>query len=274
MLIALSTGSLYTHGLDHVFSLAAETGFQGVEIVVDNRWDSHAPTYLRTLQQRHGIPVVCLHAPFFHVDDWPSDATQSLRRTVALAQDLGARTAVVHLPRRFRMGTFFLPGRKPVSFPIPWRSEGAFARWLQEDLPAFQTGTPVTVAVENLPAKRFLGLSIPVWQLNTWDDLVEFPHLNLDTTHVGTWGQDLLAVYERIKDRVAHVHLSNYDGREHRLPMEGRLPLDELLRRLARDAYTGIVSVEVVPLAFASSDEGDVRRQLREAFEFCQQHLQ
>jgi len=37
MKIAFSTGSLYTCGLDRVFGLARENGFDGVEIMVDLR---------------------------------------------------------------------------------------------------------------------------------------------------------------------------------------------------------------------------------------------
>lgn len=276
MIIALSAGSLHTYGLDRVFGLAVEAGFQGLEIIIDNRWDTHQPAYLRALQRRHGIPVVSLHAPFFHVEGWPSDMIQSLQHTVALAEELGVRTVVVHLPRRFRMGSFFLPHlmSRPARFPVPWRSEGSFARWLKEDLPAFQSSTPVTIAVENLPARRFLDVSIAAWQFNTWDELAQFAYLTLDTTHVGTWGHDLLAVYERIKDRIAHVHLSNYNGQEHRQPTDGHLPLGEFLRRLARDAYAGVVCMETGPKALEAGDETAVRRHLREAFDFCQKNLQ
>jgi len=271
MIIALSTGTLHTCGLDRVFALAAEAGFQGVEVIIDNRWDSRAPTYLRTLQQRHGVPVLSLHAPFFHVNDWPADPIESLQRTVALAEELEARTVVVHLPRRFRLGSLSMPGILPQSylFPIP-RPENAFARWLLHDLPTFQANTPVTITLEYLPRRRFLGLTIPIYQFNTWPELAQFAHLTLDTTHVGTWDDDLLAIYERHKERIAHVHLSNYNGKEHRLPMDGHLPLAEFLGRLARDRYAGIVCVEAGPAAFASDEEDTVRRQLREVFEFCQ----
>lgn len=34
--------------------------------------------------------------------------------------------------------------------------------------------------------------------------------------HIGTWGLDLLGVYERLKGRTVYVHLSDFDGEEHR----------------------------------------------------------
>lgn len=42
-------------------------------------------------------------------------------------------------------------------------------------------------------------------------------YLTLDTTRLGTWDLDPLAIYERLKERVVHVHLSNHNGQEHQL---------------------------------------------------------
>ena len=43
--IALSTGSLYTYGIARVFELAAEAGFDAIEVLADQRWDSRQPDY-------------------------------------------------------------------------------------------------------------------------------------------------------------------------------------------------------------------------------------
>ena len=37
MIIALSAGPLHTYGLDHAFGLAAEAGFQGLEVIIVRR---------------------------------------------------------------------------------------------------------------------------------------------------------------------------------------------------------------------------------------------
>ena len=38
-MIALSTGSLFTYGTARVARLAAAAGFDGLEIMIDDRWD-------------------------------------------------------------------------------------------------------------------------------------------------------------------------------------------------------------------------------------------
>jgi ribosomal protein S18 acetylase RimI-like enzyme len=102
--------------------------------------------------------------------------------------------------------------------------------------------------------------------------MVRFPHVTLDTTHIGTWGWDLLEVYEQLQGRIAHVHLSNYDNREHRPPWEGHLPLDALVHRLARDGYQGALSLESNPEALCAGDALRCRAALECALTFCRRH--
>ena len=85
-MILLSTGSLYNYGLARVFAMAAEAGFDGVEVLVDGRWDSRDPSYLKRLSQEHGLPIAVLHSPFVPgIQGWPAGQLRRLERTVALA---------------------------------------------------------------------------------------------------------------------------------------------------------------------------------------------
>jgi len=245
--------------------------------LVDHRWDSRQPGYLRRLSADYGLPIPVVHSPFVvEVPDWPADQLGRLRRTVVLAQEVGASTVVTHLPFRlyavvghwhaYRPRRFFLP------VPLPRREP--YYHFLRDGLMDLETGTEVTIAVENMPANQFLGLRINGYWFNSPAELERFPHLTLDTTHLGTWGLDPLAVYERLRGRVAHVHLSNYDGREHRLPPDGHLPLAGFLRRLARDGYRGAITVETDPSALDAGDEAKCLVALRRALEFCRSYFQ
>jgi sugar phosphate isomerase/epimerase len=69
----------------------------------------------------------------------------------------------------------------------------------------------------------------------------------MDTTHLGTWDIDPVNVYDRFGGKVRHVHLSNFDGREHRRPEVGHLRLDALLARMAADGFAGTVALELHP---------------------------
>jgi sugar phosphate isomerase/epimerase len=100
-----------------------------------------------------------------------------------------------------------------------------------------------------------------------------FSHLTLDTTHLGTWGLNPVEIYELLKGRVVHIHLSNFDGRDHRSPVDGHLPLATFLRRLAQDDYSGAISVECAPDALQAEDEGRCKLELARALAFCREHF-
>jgi sugar phosphate isomerase/epimerase len=275
-MIALSTGSLYSYGTARVFELAARVGYDGVEVIVDYRWDTRQPGYLRRLVADHGLPVVAVHSPFLtEVPGWPGDQLGRLERAVALAQELGVSTVVTHLPFRFHAVSGYWRAQRVRRFkmPVPIPRREPYSHFLCNDLAEFEATSGVTIAVENMPLHRFLGLRINSYSFNHPAELSRFPHLTLDTTHLGTWGLDPLAVYERLRERVVHVHLSNYDGKEHRSPPDGGMPLAELLRRLARDGYAGAITVEAGPDALDARDEGECLAALRRALAFCRGHF-
>ena len=276
-MITLSTGSLYNYGTARVFELAAKAGYDGIEVLADHRWDSRQPAYLRRLSADYGLPIAVVHGPFVaEVPDWPADQLGRLRRTVALAQEVGASTVVTHLPFRLHAiaGHWHAYRPRRFSLPVPLPRREPYYHFLRNGLVAeLEAETGITVAVENMPSKQFMGLRINGYWFNSPAELSRFPHLTLDTTHLGTWGLDPLAVYEQLRERVVHVHLSNYDGREHRSPPDGHLPLADLLHRLARDGYRGVITVETDPSALDAGDEAKCLAALCRALAFCRSHF-
>jgi sugar phosphate isomerase/epimerase len=245
--------------------------------MVDHRWDSRHPQYLRLLSTEYNLPIVALHAPFLTLDapDWPEDEVGRLQHTATLAREVGANTVVTHLPFRFHalVGKWYAARTHNIKLSLPIPRRESYSRFLCNGLPAFEDEMGVTVAIENMPAHRLWGFQINSYAFNSVAELTRFPHLTLDTTHLGTWGLDPLEVYEQLRERIAHVHLSNFDGREHRSPPDGHLPLAELLRCLARDGYQGAVSVETSPDALDAADEAKCLAALHRALAFCRENL-
>ena len=101
-MIALSTGSLYNYGIARVFTMAAEAGYDGLEVLIDGRWDSRDANYLHRISSDCDLPIVALHSPFVtEVQGWPHDPLERLKWTVSLAKDLEVPLVVTHLPSRF-----------------------------------------------------------------------------------------------------------------------------------------------------------------------------
>lgn len=271
-MLLLSSGSLHNYGLNRVFALAREIGFDGIEVILDSRWDTRQADYLVCLSAKYELPVASLHEPFHSssLQGWDRNLSNRLKRTVELAEKVGARLVVVHPPRRTLKITFdYL-----FSFHIPFPTGLSHLCWLEEELATFQARTPVTIALENMPCRRFGPFRLNGYHLNRVEELEKFERLTFDTTHWGTWRVNLLEIYERLAGRVAHVHLSNYNGREHSLLSDGCLPLGELLRRLRKDGYRGDIALELDPKSLHAEDEGKVRKHLQECISFCKEHYE
>ncbi len=276
--IILSTGSLYNVDISTIMALAAETGFAGVEVVVDWRWETHRLAHLERLMARTGLPILAIHSPFLNMPlhGWPNHPVERIKQSVRLAEALGAGVVVVHPPERWVRLQVVLRGptfARRLSLPLPLAGWGELGRWLWHDLTAFQAQTSVKITVENMPCRPFGPFFLHPHHFFSPADLTHFPYLTLDTTHVGTCDVDLLDFYRRISPNVAHIHLSNYNGREHQLLNDGHLPLASFLRQVVLDGYAGLIALELNTHGLQSEDEAALRHNLRESLAFCRQAL-
>ena len=240
--VVFSTGSLYPFGLERVYAWAAGAGFEGVEIMMDERWDTHQGSYLDQLAEKHGIPIYALHPPLRR-GAWNLGPEETLVRVARLARSMQVPVVVAHPPS---------PGR-----PLErWR-----AGPLRE---AREQG--VSVAVENMPrARTLLGKPRSAYLP---EHLLGLGDVTLDTSHIGASKVDLMRTYSTLAGQLCHVHLSDSDltgGDQHRLPGRGRLPLRPFLAALANSAYPGVVSLELKPWPLGAPDTEVILKRMREA---------
>ncbi len=279
--VLLSSGSLRNYGLNRVFEAAAACGYDGVELIVDEHTDSVHAGYIRQLIERYSLPVPVVHAPFNFLDPpgWEKDELSRLIRSVRLAGEVQAGAVVLH---------------------TPFYTDRTFRRWLEEDLAEFQEGQAVTILVENMPCYRKPGgrlgklFALPdlaernrrgIWKLlpdfllpacfplSGLEQMEQFPHIILDTTHLGTAGIDPIAAFNRFQSRIGHIHLSNYDGREHLEIRTGFLDLAAFLRHTVRAGYRGGYCLEIMPEYFDSHDREYTLRLLSENLAFIRKEL-
>lgn len=274
--VIFSTGSLYVIDLAYVFELVAEAGYDGVEVMCDDRYSTRDPEYLAKLSTTYDLPILSIHTPFSpRLMGWNGANHCEVERilcTLKLAEQLGAESIVVHVPRKIGMGSVKL-GRTNWNFP--WQTPFLGVKyWIEHDLPQVQQQTPVKIALENMPTHRILGREVdPTWynELDTWSKVHDW--LTLDTTHWATKSISPTLAYEAARGRVWHVHLSNYDGLEHRLPHRGHVDLANFLRTLAEDSFAGTISVELSPDALEFDNPMSLRRNMLDSLNFCRQHL-
>jgi len=274
--LLFSTGSLYLLDVSYVFALAAETGYDGIEIMCDDRWSTRDPRYLRDLAAQHALPILVCHTPFSpKVPGWgyAGDEINRIERTLGLAETLGAESIVVHLPPKIGSKVIHIGGME-IRLPM-LSAQSKIKDWIENKLPDVQRKTTVKIALENMPLNTVAGFTgDPTWfnEIDLWSQV--HSHLTMDTTHWGTKGVDPCAAYQAAKTRIAHVHLSNYyQGEEHHLPHKGELKLGKLLGMMADDGYAGTISLEVHPHQLDYKDTKDMRKHMRDAVRFMRKHL-
>jgi sugar phosphate isomerase/epimerase len=245
--LALATGSLHNYGLNRAWEFAAEAGFDAVEVMIDSRWDSRQPAYLRNLAAATGLTVAALHTPFRPIAGFGDDYPACIRSALALAGELGAQSVVAH--PELANGTDYT--NLLIKHYAEWHTPGG----------------PI-LGIENMPLA--LVNKKPKYHTHTIDRTAKFPGVTLDTAHFATAGVDILVAFEALRDDVRHIHLSDFaDGREHRVPGRGELPLDLFLLALAEAGYARVVTVELVPDALEAGDDDEIRARLRETVAFC-----
>jgi sugar phosphate isomerase/epimerase len=246
--IIFSSGALYLHPLRAAFELARDAGCDGVELDVSPEVLLRRPEAIARLAIETGMPVRGLHPPLFTLPGWRHER-DVLRRLVDLALALGVPTIVIHPPKATRLDS---------------AQVAAFAGGLAETQRRLE-GTGTQITLENPGFFRPREHLYPLWRLPALRRLAEQcgVMMTLDTTHAGSSPYPLLESYAMVRDRLAHIHLSDHRTpprwlnrpwlfsyvKHHQLPGEGDLPLERLLQAAARDGFCGDIALELSPLS-------------------------
>ncbi|WP_026425835.1 sugar phosphate isomerase/epimerase family protein [Actinokineospora inagensis] len=253
--VGLSTASVWPRTASTAFTLAAELGYDGVEVMVWADPLSQDVPALARQSRRSGVPVLAVHAPCLLVTQrvWSADPEVRLRRAVEAAQDLGATTVVVH---------------------PPFRWQRRYADGFADLVAGLERDGGVAVAVENMFPMRRGGVVVSGFRPSIDPTDVGHGSYTLDLSHTAAAKVDARGLAARMGDRLRHVHLADGTGLpkdEHLVPGRGDQPCAEVCQSLARNGFAGQVVVEVsTRRARASAERVD---DLAEALRFARIHL-
>ncbi|HXV93740.1 MAG TPA: sugar phosphate isomerase/epimerase [Pseudonocardia sp.] len=227
--VGLSTASVYPEPVQAGFELAAELGYDGVELMVWSDPVSQDVKAVQRLADRFGVPVLAVHAPCLAVTQrvWDPDPIVRLRRSVEAAAFLGAPTVVMH---------------------PPFRWQRRYASRFAEEVARAEETSGVTLAIENMFPVARAGVRAVPYSPGFDPTEVGYAHYTLDLSHTAASGSDALAMLERMGDSLTHLHLADGSGArrdEHLVPGRGTQPCAEVLERLATSEFGGAVVLEV-----------------------------
>jgi sugar phosphate isomerase/epimerase len=238
--IALSTSSVWPEPTAVAFEIAERLGYDGVELMVSGDPLSQDTDTVQRLVDYHQIPVLSVHSPCLLISQrvWGVEPWAKLMRSQIAAERLGAKVVVTH---------------------PPFRWQRSYARGFAKGIERMHDETDVVFAVENMFPQRAPGgveLSTysPSWSLR---DAV-YPHITLDVSHAAVAQVSALDLMDSYGGRLAHVHLADGSGSrndEHLVPGRGAQPCAQVLERLARSGYDGVVVLEVNTRRAATHDD-------------------
>ncbi|MBW4054600.1 MAG: sugar phosphate isomerase/epimerase [Proteobacteria bacterium] len=255
MILSLSTGSLFTLPLQRVFELAAESGFDGVELIINQDFQHVNPGKLVCSLQEI-TTIHSIHAPFMELDGWGGPIA-SLKRSIALAAECNIPLVNFH--------------------PPSWMGlEIRFWRWLysvQDYQKELGQDGKVAIAMENMPWTGNWKINPNI--LSNMQRMVDFIrdhnlYMTFDCTHIGSGKTDFITDFFTCHDsgRILNIHFSDYGhGREHLLPGHGILPLTRFLNHLRNTKYQSTVTLELDPREFPKG-EHNILESLKEMLDF------
>lgn len=258
--IGMGTTSALPRRLHDAFRLAAEAGFDGVEIMVTSDPDTRDPRVITALSERFGMPVLSIHAPVLVLTTfvYGLDARVKLERSVELAQQVGATTVVVHPPFRWQVFA---------------------ARNFEASVRELTARSGIAIAVENMFPVTVRGRDREAYAPSWNPGELTVDALTLDFSHAALAGVSALDLARQWGDRLRHVHLC--DGSsiepndrvldEHLLPGRGAQPVAEVLQLLARRGFAGSLIAEINTRSCGSDDDARLAL-LRETVQFARQH--
>ncbi len=237
MRLSFSTGTFYHRSLDYSLRLARDLGFDGVELAIGPEALYGGLPPLRRAIERVGMPVLSVHPPFVRMPGWPRWPAHRIPRMMALARDLGAEIGITHT----------------INFYDPASPRNAhFSQAIRLGLQA--GGGEVALTIENSQYNRRKRMAY----LDHLSRLMNYAQtrgcgVTFDTCHAGACHEDILQDYERVRPLLRNVHLNDLIWEDERRPRthvtlgDGTLPLRELVERMARDDYRGLVTLEIHP---------------------------
>jgi sugar phosphate isomerase/epimerase len=254
--IGLSTASVYPESTAHGFGWAASLGYDAVEVMVGIDALSQQVDAVKKLSEHHDVPVCAVHAPclLFTQRVWGTDPWGKLEKSAEMAAAVGADVVVVHPPFR-------------------WQKD--YAAGFVEGIASLEARTGIAFAVENMypwraSSRRAMEMYLPGWDPSGED----YANTTIDLSHAAIARTDVVAMAERMGERLRHIHLTDGTGSakdEHLVPGRGVMGADQFLRHLARTDFSGHVVLEINTRRCANRAEREA--DLRESLEFARAHL-
>lgn len=284
--LLLSTASLIPYSYKEIFSIARDTGFDGLELVIDSRCLRGDLNKIKNLINLYNLPIYAVHQPLFIFFKKPG-VKRGLKLSFDIAKKLQSESVTIHLP-------LFL--RPDNSYTLVDNYSRQFLKAISEirkELSNRSTKDLKTINKSNTSNGYLLNGNLkPKIALETVLDrklnlgkryftdpevLINYAvkqnlFITFDTTHHGLRSYSLEDSFDILKSRVINIHLSNTRRRKHEPPYSGKIPLKNFLKFILDKKYDSFITLEISPFALNFWSKKRVREKLKRSIYFCKKY--
>ncbi|MCB9809912.1 sugar phosphate isomerase/epimerase [Candidatus Peribacteria bacterium] len=243
-MLLLSSASMPHYGIERFFRFALQAGFEGVEINIDERFDTHDAAYLKELEGDFRLPVRSFSLTATNTEKYLKAYQKCVREFP------GVRLAL-HSPELFGF---------------------EYQKWLQKIAPKLASKYGLTLCRVNAPLRFYFGL-IPQYSQNSLPQLMKAPAVGLDIAALSSTSVEPSEAIRKVGERLAQVYLTNIRQEvPNSPPQDGRIAIDEVLKQLKKQQYAGDLVVYIAPEQLGEGDDERMLKTLKEAASYCKKH--
>ncbi|MCF7831077.1 sugar phosphate isomerase/epimerase [Candidatus Gracilibacteria bacterium] len=239
-MLLLHSQSFPHYGLERFFQFAKDAGFDGVEIMINENFDTQSPSYLKKLEERFGLPIKAFSLP----SKKEEELYMAFQETVKEFNDV-----VLNLTT-------------PQSFAFKYK------KWINNTVPQLCQKCNLRLNFRNAPAQMMLGM-IPQRNDNSLFSLKEKGHVCLDLSALWANKEEIMKPIGFLGDKLRHVYLSNVHKNLAYSPLPtGVLPLESFLRKLAQMHYSKDFTLVLSPSSLHEGEDAKLLEILKESKQF------
>ena len=244
-MILIHSQSFPHYGLERFFEFAKKAGFDGVEIMVNENFDTQNPEYLKKLEKRFDLPIKAFSLPHKQEEEFVEVFQDTVKEFSGTYMNLSS----------------------PQSFAFKYK------KWMENIVPKLCKKYNLKINRRNVPFQLMFGM-IPERTENTLYSLREKGHVCLDISALWVNKEDIMRTVPYLGDKLRHIYLSNV---QKNIPysslLTGILPLESFLTKLAQNRYSGLFTLKISPKALHEGNDEKVLEILKESKSFFDEYF-
>ncbi|MDD2537662.1 MAG: sugar phosphate isomerase/epimerase [Candidatus Absconditabacteria bacterium] len=250
--LLLSTDTLPNYGLDMIFSIAKDAGYDGLDLAIWKGFDAWNEDYVQELSFKHNLPVYVIQT-----------SNKLNQKEMDKALDLCAAT-----------------GADTICINAPKITEFKVYDFISDNLAAYQKDNPdICFTILNPQDSKLLALPIPEYRFSNITDIVKkySAYVGLDITNMDmdSFEEEFVRKLEDYAPYVSVLYFSDKSkkGVQHLVPGDGDLNLVNFLKKLKKSGYARPVSIKLdfKPQELANREK--LVTQLKKAREFYEKYF-